>query len=754
MPMFSNQPKHAPGEHPGKDFVDVHSVAGVKIGYITRVDEIHMKADVHIITGGGTDRLELDLTQAMAGPRSFWGGVPEVNSFVIIGYRMKHKKLSDAMILGYLPQGNLAGLKFDPMATDDPSNVSADEEQLYNSLFTPTTRIKRLKLRPGDVGGMSADGSELVLNKSVQMFNRAGDMIELRDSERTLITQAINSFHSASGVKQQFGPVRRTAFYLPQDIFKYSSGGTITSNLLESPVGDNPAMPTPISQLSAAVPQHYFGQAVLEALGPGNIGDPTKYSSTTGVVNSFFNNTTEFPPITYSNGKRVFFPCDIPFANMESQNTPANGYTEHRIELKHQTDLVQDVLDEIDGFGVDVLHPRPYIESAMGTIVGNDPNSDDGMFLYGQILKPTLFDNWLSPTRGRFKMLATGRTAGTNDIEPVNQAGAFLFRINPPSANVEDDPFAVCVSKQGKLYVNVPGSNVEDGFDGTKNVSAEVNLGGGLKAYIGKEALTGESIHLFCEGAINYTVNGDANGQGVKVTYNCAYAAEHNGGNANLQPGVGNSAYSRSVRGNDYVAVTGDHVKTISGSDHSIVDGQAVVQATRILHNATSGYSLNTSEYNTMISGKSQYNYGLVVLENIAAGGKITSILAGGKITNIAAGAQVTNVAGGAMSDNVGAAYSMAAGGSASVTAGGAASVTAGGAASITAGAAVSITAGVAATITSPVACSLVAPQSLLGGPAAVLGISRGLPMMPPGSPSLDWITGLPLQGCAVNRSI
>ena len=54
------------------------------------------------------------------------------------------------------------------------------------------------------------------------MVNRAGDMIELRDAERLLITQAINSFHSASGVKHQFGPVRRTAFYLPPDIFKYT----------------------------------------------------------------------------------------------------------------------------------------------------------------------------------------------------------------------------------------------------------------------------------------------------------------------------------------------------------------------------------------------------------------------------------------------------------------------------------------------------------------------------------------------------
>ena len=78
---------------------------------------------------------------------------------------------------------------------------------------------------------------------------------------------------------------------------------------------------------------------------------------------------------------------------------------------------------------------------------------------------------------------------------------------------------------------------------------------------------------------------------------------------------------------------------------------------------------------------------------------------------------------------------------------------TVGGALSVTAGGALAITAGATATVTAAAAVSLVGAQILLGGPAAVYGIARGIPMMPPGSPSLDWITGLPLQGCAVSRS-
>jgi hypothetical protein len=740
---FPETPRHAPGTWGGKEFQDAPPGA-LRIGVITRVDELHMKADIRVITGGA-DAFELDLTQAMSGPRSFWGGVPEVNSVVVLAYRPKHGKgiVREPMIVGYLPVASRGGLNFHPIAPDDPATVSSDEADLYKQLFSPTYRVKRLKLRPGDVGGMSADGSELVLNRSIVMLNRAGDLIELRDSERTLITQSINTLHSSSGVKVQYGPARRGAFYLPYDIFQNNDP---TKPLVEAPGGDNPAKP---NSISPQIQEHYFGQSVLEGLGPGNTGDPTKYCNKSGVVNAFFNNTAEFPPVTYSNGRKVFFAATIPNANFESQKSPADIFTEHRVELKHTTDAVQDVLDEIDGFNVDTYHPRLYIEHVLGTVVGNDPNTDDGMNLYGRVLKPSLFDNWQSSQPGRFKMLEATRTVGTSDLEVNNQAGAYLFRINPPSGNAEDDPFAICVSKQGKTFVNIPGSTVEDTYDGTKNVSLEASLGGGLKAYIGKEALSGESVHLFCEGSVHVEFGPDARGKGFTPVYHCSVNATYLGGNDN-----DNNALSENIRGNHRRAITGDTVTTVNGSHHTIVDGQITQQGTRVLINGIYGYSLNAAEYNHMISGKTQMNYALVVLENIAAGGKIQTILAGGYIRNVLAGAQVTNVAGGAMSDNVGAAYSLAAGGAASTTAGGAISQTAGGAYSATAGAAVSITAGLAATVTSGVAVSLVAPQSLLGGPAAVLGIARGTPMMPPGAPSLDWITGLPLMGCAVNRSL
>jgi len=210
-------PRHPVGSSPGKDFVDQADVSGIKVAIIVRVDEVNLKADLRVITGGG-DRFEIDLTQGMAGPRSFWGGVPEVGSVCIVGYRRIHKQLHDAVILGYIPTGNRSGLRFDPFSVADPSEIQADEAELYAQTLGSIQRYKRLNLRPGDVGGMSSSGSEFVLSRDVRIANRAGDTLELRDSDRTFISHTIHRVESLAGLKKIGGPIRRGAAYLPPDI--------------------------------------------------------------------------------------------------------------------------------------------------------------------------------------------------------------------------------------------------------------------------------------------------------------------------------------------------------------------------------------------------------------------------------------------------------------------------------------------------------------------------------------------------------
>jgi hypothetical protein len=273
-------------------------------------------------------------------------------------------------------------------------------------------------------------------------------------------------------------------------------------------------------------------------------------------------------------------------------------------------------------------------------------------------------------------------------------------------------------------------------------------LSGALKAYIGAASPSNVSINLTCVGGVVLDIGSSSEGKAIDVRYHSSVQASYQG-----VPDTNDVALSEDIQGVRQTFCSGDNIQNVGGAKVTTVNGGYNIHTDRMNINANNGYSVNASDLSSTIAGKSQYQYALQVLENISAGGKVSTILAGGLIQTVAAGAIVTTAGAGAMSDNVGAAYSLVAGASASFTVGGALSQLAGGAYSTIAGGAITLTAGLAATMVAGVAVSLIAPQVLLGGPAAVFGIARGLPMMPPGTPSLDWITGLPLQGCAVSRS-
>lgn len=716
--MSDLRPKNPSGYVPGKEFVDTGEPYGIKLAIVTRVDELELKCDLKVLTGGG-ERVEIDLTQGQAGPRSFWGGIPEVNSMVIVGYRRRHKQLYEAVILGYIPVGKRSAMRFDPLSSADPSEVSAEDADLYRKVFTPQTRYKRLKLGPGDVGGMSAAGSEFTLTRDVRMANRAGDLFELRDSDRTLVSQALHRVENEAGVLRLSGPVRRSGFYLPSDIF--SSGQTLKTTT-----------------------DRYFGGTVLKRL---TVSADTAFD--------IINNAEQFPPVTYSNGRRAFYPSTSPGVNFEDAATGAGSepYTEDRLEMTHTTDLTQEVREEIDGFQMD---RKPiYIERVLGTLVGNDLSSDTGLQQYGQLLRPKIFDDFLATGTGGFTTEAVARSP-IDDSEAYTTTGAYLLRITPPpnpaGRNDTMSAFAVAVSKQGKLFVNIPGSRVEKYASGTKNVSAEVNMEGALKMRLGASQPDGIALHLTLEGGAIFDFRGGASGAGLKFRTHSSYVIEAQGVQDN-----NNVAYSEQLQGNRESFTAADSIQNVAGAKVTTVNGGYSVLADRFSVNAQSGFGLNAGGIDVLSSGKSQYQYAQQVLETIVLGGKISTILAGGLVETVTVGARTINVLGGAMATNIPAgAYSVTVGtGAISITtaAGALSLAAAAGAVSVSAGLAMTLTAGLAMNITAPIAITLTSAQVLVGTVAAPLGVCRGAPMMPPGSPSLDWITGLPLQGSALFRS-
>lgn len=716
--MSEFRPKNPSGYVPGTEFTDTGAPYGLKVGIITRVDELELKCDIQVLTGGG-ERFEIDLTQGMAGPRSFWGGIPEVNSMVILGYRRRHKQLHEAMILGYLPTGKRSAMRFDPLSSVDPSEVTPEDADLVSKIFSRQTRYKGLRLSPGDVGGMSASGAEFVLSKDVRMANRAGDLMELRDSDRTLITQTLHRVENEAGVLRLSGPVRRSSFYLPPDIF--SNGKT-----LKGPSA------------------RYFGGSVVK-----------RYTVSANTVFDIFNNPTTYPPVTYSNGRQAHYPVTQPGVNFESatEGAGAEPYTEDRLEMAHTTDLTQEVREEIDGFQMD---RRPiYIERVLGTVVGNDLSSDTGLQQYGQLLRPKVFDDFQATGPGVFTTEPIARSP-LDDQETYTTTGGFMFRLTPPPspAGRSDtvSAFAVAVSKQGKLFLNVPGSRVEKYASGTKNVSAELNFEGAVKARMGAARPDNIAFHLTLEGGFVIDTRGGSSGAGLQFRTHSSYILEAQGVQDN-----NNVAYSENLQGNREAFTSADSTENVAGAKITTVNGGYSVRADRFSVNAQSGLGLNAGGIDVLSSGKSQYQYAQAVLETIVTGGRISTILAGGLIETVTVGARTINVLGGAMATNIPAgAYTVTVGSGALTlsTAAGAMSLSAAaGAVSISSGLAMTLTAGVAMNLTASTMLVAAAPQVLIGSPAASLGVCRGTPMMPPGTPSLDWVTGLPLQGAALFRS-
>ncbi len=711
-----------------EDFIDNHGTShGFRVGVVQRVDEVNMKVDVKIITGSGY-RMEVELSQAMCGPRSFWGGIPEVGSFVMVGYRMVSPKhnIAEATILGYLPTGNRQGLRYDPFAASDPNDIDEEDKADYRNYVGGPVRYKRFKMQPGDVGGMSSSGAEMWLNRSVNLVNRAGDLIELRDEERTLVTQAIHRFDNEAGVKRYSGPVRRQVFWIPREVVT-ADGSTKT--LKDEAAG-------------------YYGRDDYQNLGPGPVGGDYKFASPSGVLLEQFNNATDFPPVTYSNGKTVFYPSTSSEAGIEAKPDEGAGaaFTEVRTEIAHDTELVQEVHTEIDGF---CPNPRmTYIEHVMGTVIGNDPYSTLGIKQYGQILRPQLWGMGKALTPGKFTLETINRNS--SDLDAKTSAAAFLFRINPVFTTADDVPFAVAVQKQGKLLMQVPKPSNDAYGDSVKGVSADLNLLGALKLFVGAASPSNTSLFAKLEGGIKAEIGRNTDtGNSLDIVYRGPVKNRYVGA-ADAQ---GNSL-STDVSGKHTMMSAGDTYLQTGGSFIVASNGAATTRADKISQTAISGYSMNAGGCNVNINGMTYLTYAQDKHETIISGGEFKNVIAGPVVESLAAGSKTVTV-NGTISTTATAAITESSGASITQTSGAAFTVSSGAAYSLTAAAAVSVTAGALVTIVSPAGIDLSSPNIMLGGAAtAVLGVVRATPSLPPGTPTLDYITGLPLLGSAGVRSI
>jgi hypothetical protein len=126
----------------------------------------------------------------------------------------------------------------------------------------------------------------------------------------------------------------------------------------------------------------------------------------------------------------------------------------------------------------------------MGSVVGNDPYSQEGQLRYGIPLQAIIFDgNTDSPNPRMVPVKLVPQGAGGDTPTPLEDHAATLFRLTPPiSTGAAPDTFW-SVNKKGQFKAAISGPAREN--------SVEAALRGGLKLSVGGE------FNLIMDGAVS-----------------------------------------------------------------------------------------------------------------------------------------------------------------------------------------------------------------------------------------------------------
>jgi hypothetical protein len=409
-----------------------------------------------------------------------------------------------------------------------------------------------------------------------------------------------------------------------------------------------------------------------------------------------------------------------------------------------------EVTEESDGFQMEKF--SPFIEDVRGTVVGNDPYSEDGRTLYKRVLGLSLFDqasvDWSNSIKPKF-FAVDQVLRGTEDSD--TKALGRLFRMKCPRNNNE---FVFGVSKEGRVYLHVPsstGSSPDEkgksmdiftggkiraavGLDPSDSVSLDAAFAGGIKATIGRSILNdngvptaGASVDLRLTGPINIAYTGnDQNGIASKVT----------------------------IGGSTYEATSGTKFVSVNGNSAEVIGGDKTTEAERLTVNAGTG-GLNTKVSGSVsetILQKKDYKIGLLQTETYGVGRAATHIsgsysetmLAGSIARTVAAGSITDTVTTGNFSQTVGVGNMSISVGTGNMTV----AVGAGNLSLTTAAGSATLASTTVTTVAAGTSAQIVAPIVKIGATPGPVGIGNAVAGIPgPPAIHLDYVTGLPLRG-------
>lgn len=429
---------------------------GLGIAKVMEVDYEGFTVTLRVVIGaaGTDDRVPVPLTVPGAGARHFFGAMPQVGDFCVIGWMVQESLKATArtpVILSWVVPGVWPGREWLTTSQFGASEMDHTPKQqaVLQGTF-PRTRHKLRHAHPGNVVAFSSQGSDLILDEGVTLSNRRGNEFRLRDQDQAAVTRALQRFDALAGVRAYHGMVQRDAQFLPptmvSDGFDWASGKQRGEDGL--PVSEGGLPPDPTAPAKFLTPARTMGKVLnsSDALVTGLFTfkdhiDPFEFLKRGGFINEtgFVVNPKPISDGIYG-GKDIYRVAAGKDVNAAASNVPT--LTEYRVEVTHTTDGLLPVTEQTDGFDAERLplsDPKtpggtpnaPFIEHVLGSVVGNDPYTDKGRKSYGLPLVPKVFtaEGAAAPRLDPVPLTLSEKT-DTPPI-PMGEHAATLFKLAP-----------------------------------------------------------------------------------------------------------------------------------------------------------------------------------------------------------------------------------------------------------------------------------------------------------------------------------
>lgn len=486
---------------------------------VTFVDYAKLEVTLKVTDGEIFQHIPIALTFPGAGARHFLGALPMVGDVCLVAWGpLESGKTRQPYVVAWFVPGVTAGTDWwasQPMSQDEFTMTPA--EQIRWKGIVDRRRHKLRQMRPGNVVASSAQGADLVLNEGVLLADRRGGEIRLRDQDGSLILRSLQQFHAMSGARVYAGMVQRDATLLPSAV---TSDGRAWDQPTQLDVEGNPLTQSELG--SADIPAgslspHPVFRRGSDGRRASGVGFDSAVDPYTFLQNGLFidsqGRVTPAPGIpqggaTYG-GKTVY---RVSGTGTNAVPDPsADALTEYRVEITHTADGRLPVTEQTDGFDADRMPdavPRttsplnsnaPFVESVLGSVVGNDPFSLPGRALYGLPIRPIVFDG---------SVRSPGLVSGVG--APIEAHAGSLFRLTPPM-DPSARPTFWSVTKDGRAFLSVGGP--------ASAYSAEAAFGSGLRLGAGATP-SGESFHVEADGKITLSAaRGDnVTGRGIDIS--------------------------------------------------------------------------------------------------------------------------------------------------------------------------------------------------------------------------------------------